>query len=130
MEIDDPYEPNVGATMTPIATSDDPDANQKRPLSKMTKGAVFREITGEKSNLTDKSAALRSIFFGLGSTAGPPLGGGLYDSIGWRWTCITMACVSVFFAFVYGTISFCFAKRKEAKKGASASGYERNTDGL
>lgn len=41
------------------------------------------ESAGTESNLTDKAAALNSIAFAVGSTVGPPLGGGLYQSIEW-----------------------------------------------
>ena len=66
----------------------------------------------EQSNLSDKAAALHNIFFAIGSIAGPPLGGGLYDAIDWRHTCQIMASISLFFSLVYGVVIVCYRNRK------------------
>ena len=57
--------------------------------------------------MPDKAAALTQIFFQLGSVVAAPLGGGLYDAIGWRGTCIIVACLSFSAAAVY-TVQICF----------------------
>ena len=44
-----------------------------------------------QSNMSDKAAALTQIFNTLGSVSGTPLGGGLYDAIGWQDTCLIVA---------------------------------------
>ena len=43
------------------------------------------------SNISNKAAALTQIFYTLGSVSGSPLGGGLYDAIGWQDTCLVVA---------------------------------------
>ena len=43
------------------------------------------------SNISDKAAALTQFFNTLGSVSGTPLGGGLYDVIGWQGTCLVVA---------------------------------------
>ena len=83
-------------------------------------GTVDNETEEQtESNLADKSAALHNIFFALGSTAGPPLGGGLYDAIGWQKTCLVMSIFSLVISIFYGSfmllISSC--NNKSTSKG-------------
>ena len=62
------------------------------------------EDIAKRSNLSDKAAALHNLFFALGSMSGPPLGGGLYDSVGWQWTCLIMAIVSIAASLIYALV--------------------------
>ena len=54
-----------------------------------------------KSNLSDKAAALVNISFMVGSTFGPVLGGGLYDSIGFTKGCILMCFLALAWGGIY-----------------------------
>lgn len=59
--------------------------------------------------MSDKAAALNLIFFQLGSVIAAPLGGGLYDAVGWRETCLIVGGLSFFAAVVY-TLQICLCK--------------------
>ena len=69
--------------------------------------------------MADKSAALHNIFFALGSTAGPPLGGGLYDAVGWRKTCLVMSIFSLSISIFYGAFMVILSScnKKKTSKG-------------
>ena len=71
-----------------------------------TKELVIREEKetcdiARESNITDKTAALNQIIFQLGSVLAAPLGGGLYDAIGWRHTCLITSGLSLAAAVIY-----------------------------
>ena len=52
-------------------------------------------------NISDKAAALTQIFNTLGSVLGNPIGGGLYDAIGWQDTCLVVAGLILFVAVTH-----------------------------
>ena len=81
------------------------DVDQTRSFIQEQQPRVPQKAKAE-SNLSDKASALYNIFFALGSMAGPPLGGGLYDAVEWRETCIIMASISIVFSIVYRLVTF------------------------
>ena len=53
------------------------------------------------SKISDKAAALTQIFNTLGSVSGTPLGGGLYDALGWQDTRLAVAGLTLFVAVAH-----------------------------
>ena len=90
---------------------DHPDNMETDPLLAANDSDVEKADTPKKlrslkasilhSNISDKAAALTQIFNTLGSVSGTPLGGGLYDAIGWHDTCLVVAGLTLFVAVAH-----------------------------
>ena len=88
------------------------DGEEKEPImEKEGAGVDGNEGAGEAlvrcTNLSDKTAALVNMFFMLGSTVGPVLGGGMYDAVGFCDACLLMAGISFAFSVIYLIVAVC-----------------------
>ena len=79
-----------------------------------TNNSIFKdkESVVKNSNLSDKVAALINIFFLIGSSIGPVVGGWLYDFIGFSYSFLGLSVFSFIFGIIYILITKVFYKSK------------------
>ena len=72
-----------------------------------------KEWVVNNSNLSDKVAALINIFFMIGSSVGPIMGGYLNDLIGFAWSLFYLSMFSAVFGLIYCFMTFICYKTKQ-----------------